>query len=210
MNISIGDKLKELLKLRRIKYVVLAKHLGISASRLSNYISGKRDPGLEMLAAMAKFLGTDLNYFSNISFGPESKIKRTESDKLAVEVPHIRINEKRKQIRNGSIFLDKTFVDGLENPVIIETDKHICRLFASKTYILASPITDNEVDGSIVIKTGRYPGIYKFIRYGGLRLLYDLKTDKIKPLVRDSIYYAVRLTIGSPMPYMSDVLLKDG
>ena len=68
----IGKKLKELLYESGRRQVDLARHLGISPSRLSNYLSDKREPDFEMLTEMAYFLGVDLNYFSSKNFKKKS------------------------------------------------------------------------------------------------------------------------------------------
>lgn len=70
----IGKKLKVLLKQTGKRQIDLARHLGISASRLSNYLSDKREPDFQMLSEMAYFLGVDLNYFSNKNFKKNVKM----------------------------------------------------------------------------------------------------------------------------------------
>lgn len=65
---STGSKLKALIKKSGMKQIQLANMLEISASRLSNYLSGKREMELDMLERMARILEVDLNYFASRSF----------------------------------------------------------------------------------------------------------------------------------------------
>lgn len=60
----IGTKIKTLLRLRGKKQVELCRALGLSPSRLSNYISGSREPDLETLSKIANYLGKPLDYFN--------------------------------------------------------------------------------------------------------------------------------------------------
>lgn len=60
----IGKKLRKMLYKRKKTVTGFAREMDISPSRLSNYLSDKREPTLEMLAKMARALDTDLNYFS--------------------------------------------------------------------------------------------------------------------------------------------------
>ena len=62
----IGEKLRELLKEKGIKQIVFAEKVDISATRLSNYLFDRRTPDFDLLAKMAKELGVDLNYFSDL------------------------------------------------------------------------------------------------------------------------------------------------
>ena len=63
---SIGKKLRELLKSQEIEEIAFAKHLGISPDRLSNYLDDKREPDLSMLDRMAEYLSVNLSYFVDI------------------------------------------------------------------------------------------------------------------------------------------------
>ena len=61
---SIGKKLQELLKIQEISEIDLAKHLGISPTRLSDYLNDTREPSFEMLNKAANYLSVSLNYFA--------------------------------------------------------------------------------------------------------------------------------------------------
>ncbi|MDR2869872.1 MAG: helix-turn-helix domain-containing protein [Deferribacteraceae bacterium] len=93
----IGKKLKDLLKARDIEQIQLARAVGISPSRLANYLSDKREPDLDMLTRMAKFLGVDVNYFADmnaVTYHVTKEVIATDSAKTI----DISIKQ-RKQIR---------------------------------------------------------------------------------------------------------------
>ena len=58
----IGKKLKVLLKQTGKRQIDLARHLGISASRLSNYLSDKREPDFQMLSEISYFCHFQISY----------------------------------------------------------------------------------------------------------------------------------------------------
>jgi len=60
----LGDKIRKLIKRKGIKQVDVCRAVGLSPSRLSNYLSGSREPDLETLSRIAKFLEVKLDYFA--------------------------------------------------------------------------------------------------------------------------------------------------
>lgn len=60
----IGEKLRRLIKRKGIKQVEVCRAVGLSPSRLSNYLSGSREPDLETLSKVARFLDVKLDYFA--------------------------------------------------------------------------------------------------------------------------------------------------
>ena len=82
----IGTKIKTLLRLRGKKQVELCNAIGISPSRLSNYISGSREPDLETLSKIANHLGKPLDYFN-------CSEEHTEPEEMTHYIDYIR-NEK--------------------------------------------------------------------------------------------------------------------
>lgn len=60
----IGERLRKLIKRRGFKQVEVCRAVGLSPSRLSNYLSGSREPDLETLSRIAKFLNVKLDYFA--------------------------------------------------------------------------------------------------------------------------------------------------
>jgi transcriptional regulator with XRE-family HTH domain len=60
----LGDKIRKLIKRKGIKQVDVCRAVGLSPSRLSNYLSGSREPDLETLSRIARFLEVKLDYFA--------------------------------------------------------------------------------------------------------------------------------------------------
>lgn len=60
----LGDKIRKLIKRKGIKQIEVCRAVGLSPSRLSNYLSGSREPDLETLSRIARFLEVKLDYFA--------------------------------------------------------------------------------------------------------------------------------------------------
>ncbi|MGE4268623.1 MAG: helix-turn-helix domain-containing protein [Deferribacterales bacterium] len=60
----LGDKIRKLIKRKGIKQIDVCRAVGLSPSRLSNYLSGSREPDLETLSRVARFLEVKLDYFA--------------------------------------------------------------------------------------------------------------------------------------------------
>lgn len=60
----LGKKIRKLIKRKGIKQVDVCRAVGLSPSRLSNYLSGSREPDLETLSRIARFLEVKLDYFA--------------------------------------------------------------------------------------------------------------------------------------------------
>lgn len=60
----LGDKIRKLIKKKGIKQIEVCRAVGLSPSRLSNYLSGSREPDLETLSRVARFLEVKLDYFA--------------------------------------------------------------------------------------------------------------------------------------------------
>lgn len=69
----LGNKIRKLIKRKGIKQVDVCRAVGLSPSRLSNYLSGSREPDLETLSRIARFLEVKLDYFA---YG--DKVKNTK------------------------------------------------------------------------------------------------------------------------------------
>lgn len=160
----IGKKIKELLKVNNIKQTKLAKHLQISPSRLSNYLSDKREPDIDMLSRIAKYLGTDLNYFSNIKFSVKAIIiddnEIIDNDQDIVKLGLYNINSKKRSVCRARIAIDKFFLTTIDNPAsnarllfvtnsiskgrfyFKENDVILCRRFTVKALFCGASIID--------------------------------------------------------------------
>jgi len=60
----LGNKIRKLIKRKGLKQVDVCRAVGLSPSRLSNYLSGSREPDLETLSRIARFLEVKLDYFA--------------------------------------------------------------------------------------------------------------------------------------------------
>lgn len=98
--------LKYLLKINGIRNVELAKHLGVSKSAISNYLSGASVPKLETIARIALYfdVGVDVllkDYIDKPK--PKTKIKEGEPISFAVPLFHKKLLEGDIVFRNDNI-----------------------------------------------------------------------------------------------------------
>ncbi len=191
---TIGKKLKYLIKERNVKQVRLADAVGLSPSRLSNYLADKREPDLEMLSSIANYLGVDLNYFSNVEFTVKKPVMQPVSTDQngGIHVPFFRVNDKKRSKSCRSILLDKMLVMGINNPVIIEIYNGIEGIFEPNAYAMASPLKYHEPNGTIVLETGRNFSIYRYMEYEDKRFLYNIRNKTCVSIQVNVVYYAVR------------------
>lgn len=63
--VFLGKKLREMISQRGYRQVAFAKMMGISASRLSNYLNGSRLPDFFTLCRMADLLCVSVSDFSD-------------------------------------------------------------------------------------------------------------------------------------------------
>ena len=61
--IYLAEKIRDLISKNGMKQADVCKGLGLSPSRLSNYLSGSREPDLDTLSRLARFLGVGLCSF---------------------------------------------------------------------------------------------------------------------------------------------------
>ncbi len=104
----IGEKLRRLIKRKGIKQVEVCRAVGLSPSRLSNYLSGSREPDLETLSKIARFLEVKLDYFA---FGDSIKNTKEIGERIK------KIREMRgltKKDLSDSTGYDLTFFAALE------------------------------------------------------------------------------------------------
>lgn len=192
---SIGQKLKHLIREQNVKQIRLADAMGLSPSRLSNYLADKREPDLEMLAGMAKYLGVDLNYFSPVNFLSKSHLVEPVTDNInkGSSVPFFRIGDKKRAAHKKSLLLDNRLVAGLKDPVIIEINRNVAGIFTANAYVLASPLDKSEDSGALVIETGRNFSIYRYLKCGSDYFLYNISSKKCVSPQPDATYFAVRV-----------------
>jgi transcriptional regulator with XRE-family HTH domain len=218
----IGKKLKDLIKERNIKQINLAQHVGISPSRLSNYLSDKREPDLEILAAMALYLSVDLNYFAEVKFDPAtvayaSQLENSDDSKAeeeskyesnipgAICVPYLSINAKKRASRVRAAPLWEALLEDIENPqetvVLFEVttgvgDDH----FSQGDYIVAKKFDKNIGNGSMVFETGRNGKIYHYVKDKEAQFLLADNTNEIIHVANKDLsgFYTIIWVIKKP------------
>lgn len=62
-NVSVGRKLKELRKSRKIPQQVIADRFNVTRGTVSNWEIGRRIPNIKTLEKLAEFYGVGLDYF---------------------------------------------------------------------------------------------------------------------------------------------------
>lgn len=190
----IGKKLKALLKSAGKRQVDLARHLGISPSRLSNYLSDKREPDFEMLTEMAYFLGVDLNYFATKNFKKKRKddifevaedgyVYGNERESI-VNVAIAPVNGKKKGITTSTIPVSGLFLLGTKNPeenvTVFEVNSEVPSFIAvDNDYFIcvkcaASPLND----GDMIFENGRNMKFYRFYRDKEFVLLVNMENNR--------------------------------
>ncbi len=221
----IGKKLKELIKLRNIKQIKLAKYVGISPSRLSNYLSDKREPDIEMLAKMARYLSVDLNYFTDVRFPakkdaaypvtiPEDSVAMegavayvtTDDSAGTVDVPFMSINSKKRAAKTKVVSVSRLFLGGVKDPAANATMFEVTTgiggdNFRQGDYILAARYNSVKVNnGALVFETGRNGKAYRYLEDKGKYLLLAEDTKEIETVSKDdlSAYYTILWVISRP------------
>ena len=190
----IGKKLKAVLKSAGKRQVDLARHLGISPSRLSNYLSDKREPDFEMLTEMAYFLGVDLNYFATKNFKKKRKddifevaedgyVYGNERESI-VNVAIAPVNGKKKGITTSTIPVSGLFLLGTKNPeenvTVFEVNSEVPSFIAvDNDYFIcvkcaASPLND----GDMIFENGRNMKFYRFYRDKEFVLLVNMENNR--------------------------------
>lgn len=75
---TTSERMRTLIKEKGMKQIDVCKALGLSPSRLSNYLSGNRMPSIEILSNFSAYLGVSLDYFNTIP-NPSDEIDEKES-----------------------------------------------------------------------------------------------------------------------------------
>lgn len=190
----IGKKLKSLLKSTGKRQIDLARHLGISPSRLSNYLSDKREPDFQMLTEMAYFLGVDLNYFAEKNFKKKRKDEIFEvaeegyvygnERESTVKVAIAPVNGKKKGINTLTIPVSGLFLLGTKNPeenvTVFEVNTEVPSFIAADNdYFIcvkcsATPLND----GDMIFENGRNMKFYRFYRDKEFVILINMENNR--------------------------------
>lgn len=197
----IGKKLKYLIKSAKLKQIDLAKYLGVSPSRLSNYLSDKREPDFAMLAQMVKFLGSDLNTLSGVDFGeakaypaePESADAEihdsaaSEGGDLHNDIIYIRklpINAKKRGINSVMLPVSLTLFDKVKEPeknaAVFQVNCSVPDGIAEENdYMICAKCSSTIVsNGSKVFENGRNAKFFRFYKDKDFSILINEDNNK--------------------------------
>ncbi|MDR2869285.1 MAG: helix-turn-helix domain-containing protein [Deferribacteraceae bacterium] len=183
----IGRKLKELLKSTNTKQIKLAEHAGISPSRLSNYLSEKREPDLELLAIMAKYLHVDLNYFVSGALH-EATNEEQEMAGYVLTVPVVKTNATKPHdfLKVSSLFTKDAVVDDL---IVFEIHEDIQDVVQAGDYIIAEKYSAGKAKiGDAILSGTNY---YKLSMLDNKLFLISAK-NKVAYFEAGKDYYIVR------------------
>lgn len=196
---TIGEKLKDLLTKNGVKQIQFAENLGLSPSRISNYLTGKREPDIEVLSTMAKQLNVDLNYFSNQDFSKTThgfSKKKVEEEGL-VSLPYRSLSAKNRSTLNKSVYFDSHIIPNIEGTVVFDTGSVSCAgLFNENSYIVAAPFDKSILSGSVVFSTGRNYRFYYFVKGRKENVLMALDDKSSHSIEKGrNYYYIVRIIV---------------
>jgi transcriptional regulator with XRE-family HTH domain len=92
----LGIRLRTAIKHKGVKQIEVCKAVGLSPSRLSNYLSGSREPDFNTLCRVAAYLKKPLEYFSlyhaqnNVEV--DTAAKNSDKTVAAIDVLYDRIS----------------------------------------------------------------------------------------------------------------------
>lgn len=196
----IGKKLKYLIKSTKRKQIDLANYLGISPSRLSNYLSDKREPDFEMLAQMAWYLGVDLNYFSDKDFSKRNYAETNSNEPLMVadtespygnetkdrilRVSFLPMNAKKRGINSTTLPVSGIFFADVEMPekngIIFQVNGSTPSNIANENdYLICSKCSITELEnGDKLFENGRNAKFFKFYKDESMLILINEDNSK--------------------------------
>ena len=92
---TVGERILELLKEKRITQKDLAMMVGITESALSRYINNEREPKLEVLANLATALDTTVDYLAT---GAKAQTSFDEIYRLVARTSYTLTESQKMQI----------------------------------------------------------------------------------------------------------------
>ncbi len=198
----ISSKLKSLIASRNIVQKDMAIALGISPSRLSNYITGKREPSHMMLIMIAKYLQIDVNYFTHNGFNKSyldnntaslseeynhkasfaTMCERNESDKT-ISIPLQSMSGKKTDIPYRKISFPSVLFDGIEDMsalrvFICAVDSFFDTLKKDDLIIAVRSDAVKLENFDKIIIHGRYSKVFYYFQEEKMKFLIDRKSPK--------------------------------
>ncbi len=200
---SIGTHIKALLKERKIKQIALAKYLGMSPSRLSNYLSDKREPGFETIHKIAEYFNINMEYFAagvkskNINYPVQEEVIHSDTLKSTATVPYKRIHAKVRSRPERMVEIDPFLLGGLDlsSLVIFKITANMDGIFSKGDHVLAVRMADYEpANNDTIIETGRNGRAYTFWHYDGKPLITSNTGTiaEIEPERRSKLYIVLK------------------
>lgn len=218
----ISSKLKSLIASRNIVQKDMAVALGISPSRLSNYITGKREPSHMMLIMIAKYLQIDVNYFTHNGFNksylddsaaslgdgykheaPFSTICERNDNDDTISIPLQSMSGKKTDIPYRKISFPSVLFRGVDDisalKVFICAADNFFDSLKKDDLIVAvrSNATKLENFDKIIIH-GRYSKVFYYFQEEKIKLLIDRKSPKNNIKISDedlSEYFKVLFVV---------------
>jgi len=194
ISLMVASKLQQVIQKKEIKQADIAKYFNISPSRLSNYISGKRDIKYHMLGRIAKYLGVDMNYFFEELFSPYSTddidrkiffISEDKDNNGIIHIPFLNTFSKKNEIPYTSVPFAKSFLPNItdrekENMLAInlDDDKSLDRVLENIIIICVHIDYTDLVTGNKIIEKGQSNRFFNYFEEGGIKLLVDHKFPK--------------------------------
>lgn len=104
---TFGEKLKELREQRGLFQKDLAEHIGVSATTISYYESGRKKPQMDKLNLLAGYFGVTVDYL----LGENKELSKLEEDwPEGVQIIR-RLNKSRPEVRNMALKILGTLLD---------------------------------------------------------------------------------------------------
>lgn len=132
--------LKRLLKMNGIRNVELAKHLGVSKSAISNYLSGTSVPKLETIAKIALYFDVGVDVLLK-DYIDKPKTEINEDNKISFSVPLF-----CKELQEGDVvFRNDNYQGSIYSPFPIHQDYQCYAFIAYDNDMLDYGISEKSV-----------------------------------------------------------------
>lgn len=159
---TIGKKLAQLMYSHNVKEMVLAKHLGISPTRLNNYINDKSTPNMDLLANIASYFSVELSYFTSTG----------TQDSNHITSPIVEVTGNSHCFTGKYFKVDKDFFDIHESctVLVLKTNNPY---FPKGTKLICTNPTSLK-DGDTLISISPQTKLYKVESVNGENVLSDV------------------------------------
>ncbi len=218
----ISSKLKSLIISRDIVQKDMAEALGISPSRLSNYITGKREPSHMMLIMVAKYLQIDVNYFTHdgssqsyldrdvtgLNEGyqfstPFSTMCEVSENEDILSIPLLSMSGKKTDIPYRKISFPTVLFSGIKDKLALKaficTADNFFDSLKKDDLIISVRCDATKLENfDKIITHGRYSKVFYYFQEEKMKLLIDRKSPKNNVKINDddlSEYFKVLFVV---------------